>query len=187
MNIGIIISSTRPGRIGDHISKLYLNTIPKDYFECFKFEMIDLLQWQLPLYNEPGIPKQEKGKPYVHELTNLWSQKIASMDAFIFVTPQYNHGYPASLKNALDFLYYEWVNKPAIICSYGSRGGGKAAEQLKQVLLGLKMIPMDTMPAIKLQDVVHREGTTDDHSILLENQDEIKSSIEQLKNKLLSK
>ncbi|CAO3639501.1 unnamed protein product [Cunninghamella echinulata] len=148
MNIGVIIGSTRPNRIGKHITQLFLNTITHQH--GLSFEIIDLKDWQLSLLNEPGIPSKDD---YVHDLTKQWSNKINSKQGFIFITPQYNWGYPASLKNALDYLFKEWKGKPAIIVSYAYRGGGKAALQLKQVLQALNMRPMDTMPAIYMKDI----------------------------------
>ena len=68
--------------------------------------------------------------------------------------PQYNWGYPAVLKNALDFLYHEWANKPAGLVSYGSRGGGLAATQLKQVLQGLHMRPAETNIELKTDEAM---------------------------------
>eukprot|EP00929_Paragymnodinium_shiwhaense_P102736 TRINITY_DN65959_c0_g1_i1.p2 TRINITY_DN65959_c0_g1~~TRINITY_DN65959_c0_g1_i1.p2 ORF type:complete len:148 (+),score=29.29 TRINITY_DN65959_c0_g1_i1:345-788(+) len=88
---------------------------------------------------------------YADPLTQRWSKAVAAYHGYIFVCPQYNWGYPASLKNALDKLYHEWFCKPVIIVSYGGRGGGKCAEQLKQVLQGLKMRVVETMPAFKLK------------------------------------
>jgi NAD(P)H-dependent FMN reductase len=93
---------------------------------------LDLNDWPLPLSDEPKGPSTGI---YVHE-------------RFFFVTPQYNWGYPASLKNALDHLLKEWNGKPALIVSYGHHGGVKAAAQLRQVLEGLRMRPVNTMPAI---------------------------------------
>ncbi len=81
---------------------------------------------------------------YEHEHTVRWSGLVRSYDGFVFVFPQYNWGYPAVLKNALDFLYHEWANKPASLVTYGSRGGGLAATQLKQVLQGLHMRGTET-------------------------------------------
>jgi len=76
---------------------------------------------------------------YTHAHTKAWSAEIASHDAFIFVCPQYNWGYPAAVKNAIDFLFKEWMGKKGMVIAYGSRGGGKAAIQLRQVLQGLRM------------------------------------------------
>ena len=93
--------------------------------------------------------------------TRAWSAKIASADAFVFVTPQYNWGYPASLKNALDHLHGEWRGKPAAIVSYGGHGGGKCATQLAQVLQALKMRLVPTMPGLELSEAAIRHAELD--------------------------
>ncbi|EPB91215.1 hypothetical protein HMPREF1544_01920 [Mucor circinelloides 1006PhL] len=155
MNIGVIIGSTRPSRIGHQLTKWLLSIITVKH--SLNLEMIDLAEWDLPLFNEPEIPA--KGEQYYSsEKTRQWSRKIASKDGFIFITPQYNWGYPASLKNAVDYLYNEWSGKPAIIVSYANRGGGKAAAQFRQVLEGLKMRPVETMPAICLTKDMYTEN-----------------------------
>lgn len=134
MKIQIIIGSVRSGRIGDQIAN-WVEQQLRSRGE-HQFEIIDLTEWSLPLDDEPGIPAYGE---YLQPHTLAWSEKIASGDAFVFIVPQYNWGYPASLKNALDHLYTEWDNKPALIVSYANRGGGKAASQLMQVLQGLHM------------------------------------------------
>jgi NAD(P)H-dependent FMN reductase len=111
------------------------------------FEVIDLKDWPLPMDDEPAVPA---GGVYEFEHTRAWSRKIASADAFVFVTPQYNWGYPAPLKNALDHLYQEWGGKPATIVTYGARGGDKCSGQLEQVCEGLHMIPIVTKPRLVL-------------------------------------
>jgi NAD(P)H-dependent FMN reductase len=101
------------------------------------------------MFNEPTIPSQVKDpSAYVQPHTRAWSEEISKHQAFIFILPQYNWGYPAVLKNALDYLFHEWANKPALIVSYGGHGGGKAANQLKQVLQGLDMRVAENMPAL---------------------------------------
>ncbi|KAF1803607.1 putative NADPH-dependent FMN reductase [Mucor lusitanicus] len=155
MNIGVIVGSTRPSRIGHQLTKWLLSVITAK--DSLNLEIIDLAEWDLPLFNEPEIPA--KGEQYYSsEKTRQWSNKIASKDGYIFVTPQYNWGYPASLKNAVDYLYNEWTGKPAIIISYANRGGGKAAAQFRQVLDGLKMRPVQTMPAICLTKDMYTEN-----------------------------
>ena len=111
------------------------------------FEIVDLKDWPLPMDDEPGIPA---AGDYVFEHTRAWSRKISEGDGFVFVSPQYNWGYPAPLKNALDHLYREWSGKPAMIVTYGGHGGDKGAAQLRQVLEGLKMKPTPTMPGLIL-------------------------------------
>ncbi|KAJ5994372.1 hypothetical protein N7451_010096 [Penicillium sp. IBT 35674x] len=105
--------------------------------------ILDLAAQSLPLYDEnvipASLPPTDPTPHYSKEHTRAWSKVVRQYDAFIFVTPQYNWSIPASLKNALDYLFFEWKGKPAAIVSYGSRGGGKAAEHLRGVLSGLKM------------------------------------------------
>ncbi|KAL1921789.1 uncharacterized protein VTP21DRAFT_10431 [Calcarisporiella thermophila] len=143
--VGIIVGSTRPTRVGREIANAIYNLITP--YHGLDYEVIDLLEWNLPIFNEPDLPSNGV---YVYDLTKRWSKKISSKDAFIFVTPQYNWGYPASIKNAIDYLYSEWNNKPAMIISYAYQGGGKAAAQLRQVLEGIGMKPVDTMPGIHI-------------------------------------
>jgi len=111
------------------------------------FEVVDLKKQRLPMDDEPEVPATGK---YKHAHTRAWSRKVAGAGAVVFVTPQYNWGYPAALKNALDHLYSEWAGKPAMIVSYGGHGGGRCAAQLRQVLEGLHMKSLATMPALVL-------------------------------------
>jgi len=123
-----------------------------------KYELVDLADWPLPMDDEPGIPALGV---YAQEHTRAWSRKIASADAVMFVTPQYNWGYPAPLKNAIDHLDKEWNGKPVIIVSYGGHGGDKCAAQLRQVAEGLKMRLVSTMPRIVLTHEMIRGGPID--------------------------
>jgi len=111
------------------------------------FEVVDLKDWPLPMDDEPEVPARGD---YLFEHTRAWSRKVSKGDAFVFVTPQYNWGYPAPLKNALDHLYKEWSGKPAMIVTYGGHGGGKCADHLRQVLDGLHMKPVAIMPGLRL-------------------------------------
>lgn len=141
--VGIIVGSQREPRAGLQIAIFVQNTL-RELQNHVELQIIDLAVWNLPLYNEPGIPSHiSSPEDYKHEPTRRWSSEIASYQAFIFVTPQYNWGYPASLKNAIDYLFNEWKGKPAMIVSYGGHGGGRAAGQLKQVCDGLRMLPLE--------------------------------------------
>jgi NAD(P)H-dependent FMN reductase len=119
------------------------------------YEKIDLKDWPLPMDDEPGIPALGV---YAQAHTQAWSEKVRKADGFVWVTPQYNWGYPAPLKNALDHLYDEWRGKPVVIVTYGGHGGSKCAGQLKQVAGGLKMRVMPIQPQITLTDAMIKGG-----------------------------
>ncbi|KAK1146803.1 hypothetical protein N8T08_002564 [Aspergillus melleus] len=162
--IALIICSQRNPRVGPQVADFVRETVERA-FPTTGLSLIDLAVWNLPLCDEPGIPSQIRSPDeYTHAHSRAWSREITAHDAFIFVTPQYNWGYPASIKNALDYLYHEWKGKPALIVSYGGHGGGKAAEQLRQVLQGLRMTPVEkTVPlAFPDKDVLLRGASGDD-------------------------
>lgn len=133
----VIIGSTRPGRlgapIGEWLAKRALDT-------PFDVELVDLAEVNLPLLNEPRHPRLGE---YVHEHTRDWSATIARADAFVFVIPEYNYGYNAAIKNAIDYLHNEWKHKPVGLLSYGGVSAGtRAAQMLKQVITTLSMMPV---------------------------------------------
>ncbi|ELR24022.1 NADPH-dependent FMN reductase domain containing protein [Acanthamoeba castellanii str. Neff] len=98
---------------------------------------IDLGALALPFFDGDTLPAQiTTPDAYAHDAVRQWSRRLASLDVVVIVTPQFNWGYPAVLKNAIDWLYHEWRAKPVLLVTYGSRGGGKAAAQLRQVLEG---------------------------------------------------
>ncbi|OJI87359.1 hypothetical protein ASPTUDRAFT_74171 [Aspergillus tubingensis CBS 134.48] len=154
-SIGLIICSQRTPRAGPQIGTFIHNTIRESYpAEKATIKTIDLAEWNLPLYNESGMPSRiSSADEYEHEHTKAWSREISRHEAFIFVTPQYNWGYPASVKNAIDYLFHEWKGKPALVVSYGGHGGGKAAEQLRQVLQGVRMRPLERMVGLKFPEM----------------------------------
>jgi NAD(P)H-dependent FMN reductase len=142
---------------------------------------VDLLNWHLPSDDEPGIPALGV---YGQEHTQAWSRKIASAAAVVIITPQYNWGYPAPLKNALDHLYEEWSGKPLVIVSYGRRGGDKCAAQLLQVAEGLHMRAVPTMPGIKLTDAMLRGGSLDPDSDFAIHADTVRRAFTELADQM---
>jgi len=132
--VAVVIGSTRTNRICPDIARWVVSVAQPE--STLRYKLVDLADVDLPFLDEPRPPAHGG---YVHEHTRRWSALAGSYDAFAFVLPQYNWGYPAVLKNALDFLYDEWAAKPAGIVTYGNHGGGKAATQLQQVLTGLHM------------------------------------------------
>ncbi|WP_374947481.1 NADPH-dependent FMN reductase [Agreia sp.] len=134
----IITASTRPGRIGPAFAEWF--TRVAEEHGGFAVEPIDLAEVALPFFDEPKHPKLRE---YEHQHTKDWSATIERADAFVFVTPEYNYGYSAVLKNALDFLGHEWADKAVSFVSYGGIGAGtRAVQQLKQVVTTLRMVPI---------------------------------------------
>lgn len=129
LRIAVIIGSTRPGRVGEQVARWVFEISRKR--QDAEFELVDIKEFNLPLLDEPVPPSQGK---YSQPHTKAWAAKIAAFDAFVFVTPEYNHGIAGALKNAIDFLYAEWNNKAAGFVSYGSIGGARAVEHLRLVM-----------------------------------------------------
>ncbi|HVY25826.1 MAG TPA: NAD(P)H-dependent oxidoreductase [Polyangiaceae bacterium] len=131
----VITVSTRPGRAGVPLSTWILQLAQAH--GAFDVELVDLKDVNLPLFDEPRHPRLAQ---YEHEHTKRWSAKVKAADAFIFVTPEYNHGAPPSLINALDYLVHEWAHKPVGFVSYGGPAGGtRAVQMVKPMLIALKM------------------------------------------------
>src|SRR6195952_5376124 len=146
-NLKIISSTVRPGRKGPAIAKWVADYVGAA--GLFSTEILDLGENNFPLMNEPIHPVM---KQYTHDHTMLWSKKIEEADAFIFVTAEYDYSYPASLKNALEYLVHEWAYKPVGIVSYsaGAFAGVRAVMSLKSDLLSLKAISLGEMVNIPL-------------------------------------
>lgn len=142
--IGIIIGSTRPGRRSPLIAEWFAKNLPQAELT---YDIIDLADFDLPFLDESEMPQTGT---YHHETTKRWSEKIATYAGFIFIVPQYNWGYPAVLKNALDYLYREWQGKPACLVTFGGHGGSQAQIALRLVMQGLKMPVLSVAPMITL-------------------------------------
>jgi NAD(P)H-dependent FMN reductase len=150
------MGSTRAGRLCPKIAAWVIAVARAS--TKLNYELVDLADWHLPMTDEPHIPALGG---YTQAHTRAWSDKVARSGAILIVTPQYNWGYPAPLKNAMDHLYKEWNGKPVAIVTYGGHGGGKCAAQLRQVTKGLKMRPVTPMPAIRLTDAMMMGGAFD--------------------------
>lgn len=146
-HIKIIIGSTRPGRFGVQPAQWIMEQT-KNIPEA-TFELVDLGQLNLPLLDESVPPAMANGN-YQNEHTEQWSTIVSGADGFVFVTPEYNHGVPAALKNAIDFLSSEWYYKPVSFVSYGVHGGGiRAVEHLRGITGWLRMYDMHDELALR--------------------------------------
>ena len=134
LKIAIIIGSTRPNRIGPTIAQSVYEIAKKR--NDAEFELIDIADYDLPLLDEPKPPAAGE---YVKPHTIRWGKKIETFDGFVFVTPEYNQSTSAALKNAIDFLYKEWNNKPAGFVGYGATYGLRAIQSLRLIMAQMQM------------------------------------------------
>src|SRR6476469_9747537 len=143
--VGIIVGSTRPGRKAEAVAR-WVYEIARKRTDA-EFEVVDIQDFNLPLRDEPVPPSMgQYSKPH----TKAWAAKIDSFDAFVFVTPEYNHGTSGALKNAIDFLFAEWNNKAAGFVGYGSAGGVRAVEHLRLVMAEVQVATVRNQVALLL-------------------------------------
>ncbi|WP_067170029.1 NADPH-dependent FMN reductase [Microtetraspora niveoalba] len=145
IKVGIIIGSTRPGRNGEAVAR-WVHDLAAGRDDA-SFEIVDLKDFHLPHLDEALPPAMGH---YANAHTRAWADKIASFDAYVFVTPEYNHSTSGVLKNAIDFLYAEWNNKAAAFVSYGSAGGVRAVEHLRLIMGELHVADVRTQIALSL-------------------------------------
>jgi NAD(P)H-dependent FMN reductase len=153
--LGVIVCSVREGRVGLPVAEWFLEVCAGE--PAFTPTLIDLNTVNLPMLSEPAHPRL---KQYTQPSTIEWSATIDRMDAFVFVTPEYNHGTPPALVNALDHLYQEWNYKPAGFVSYGGVSAGlRSVQMTKPILLALRMMPV--VEAVAIPSVnIHQDKET---------------------------
>lgn len=148
--LSLVIASTRPHRIGPSIAQWVLERVPDD----FETTVHDLREIKLPFLDEPGQPADGN---YTHEHTRRWSAAMTATDALVLVMPEYNRGYNAALKNAIDFLYAEWEGLPVGCVGYGWRGAEFAKSALRQTLERVKMTVVDG-PGLRFEKTLTQAG-----------------------------
>lgn len=144
--IGIITGSTRPGRNSLQVAQ-WVKGIADKRGDA-EYEIVDLAEFNLPMYAEPISAAYSQD--YQTPEAVPWARKIAELDGYVFICPEYNRGVTSALKNAIDYLYFEWNNKAAGIVSYGSAGGVRAAESLRIILAELQVATVRTHTAMSL-------------------------------------
>ena len=144
--IGIITGSTRPGRNSLQVAQ-WVKEIADKRGDA-EYEIVDLKEFNLPMYAEPISAAYSQD--YKTPEAIPWAKKVAELDGYVFITPEYNRGVTSALKNAIDYLYIEWNNKAAGIVSYGSAGGVRAAESLRIILAELQVASVRAHPAMSL-------------------------------------
>jgi NAD(P)H-dependent FMN reductase len=138
--ISVIVGSTREGRFSEKPAHWILSQLKKR--DGVDARLLDLRQFPMPFFDQPLTPSMPGRAPYQHPVVQRWTAAIAQADGFVFVTPEYNYGPSAVLKNALDWVYPEWNRKAAAFVSYGSAGGARAVQQLRANLIELQVAPI---------------------------------------------
>jgi len=138
LKIKIIIGSTRPNRFSEKPAHwICQEAKTRDGLDV---DLLDLRDYPLPFFDE--APQVLRTGVYVNPVATRWAHKVNEGDGYIIVSPEYNHAYPAVLKNALDYVYSGWNNKPVGFVSYGGVGGARGVQQLRQVAIELQMAPI---------------------------------------------
>jgi NAD(P)H-dependent FMN reductase len=140
MIISVIIGSTRQGRFSEKPAQWILQELRKR--EAIQARLLDLRDFPMPFFDQPLPPAMPGRPPYEQEVVKNWTAQIAASDGFVFVTPEYNFGPAAVLKNAIDWVYPEWNRKAAAYVSYGSAMGARAVQQLRETAIELQMAPI---------------------------------------------
>jgi NAD(P)H-dependent FMN reductase len=152
----IVTASTRPGRVGLPIAEWFRGRV--ETHGQFEVDFADLAEIALPFMDEPNHPRLQR---YEHQHTKDWSARVAAADAFVFVLPEYNHGYNAPIKNAIDYLHFEWKHKPLGIVSYGGVSAGlRGVAALKPTLVALQLnVAFNAVNIPFMAQFVDDEGT----------------------------
>src|SRR5258708_33307048 len=145
IKLAIVVGSTRPVRRAETVARWVLDIARKR--RDAEFELVDIQDYRLPLLDEPLPPSRGQ---YVQPHTKAWSAAIDPFDGYVLVTPEYNHGPSAALKNAIDFLYREWNNKAVGFVGYGGNGGARAVEILRQVVSNLELADVRAQVGLSL-------------------------------------
>jgi len=147
MKVAVIIGAVREGRKTPAQAKWVMNTLAN--MDGAETELVDLRDYPMPIFNEPVSPRYNPERK-IDPTAQKWLDKLAEFEAYVFVTPEYNHSVPGALKNAIDYVDWQLNRKPAAIVSHGSAGGARAEVALKEILSENRMVPMSTVPGVAM-------------------------------------
>jgi NAD(P)H-dependent FMN reductase len=138
--ISVIVGSTRQGRFSEKPAKWILQHLKKR--DGVDARLLDLRDFPMPFFDQPATPATPGRPPYNDEVVQRWTAAIAQSDGFVIVTPEYNYGPSAVLKNAIDWIYPEWNRKAVGFVSYGSAMGARGVQQLRETMIELQLAPI---------------------------------------------
>ena len=173
IKLTVVLASTRVGRRGKKVADWFLPIAKEDS----KFEVVvaDLAEYDLPFYTDEVEPSEREDKKYPEPMVQKWSDTVDASDAVVFVMPEYNHGMSAPLKNSIDHLYWEWLDKPVGFVGYGSRGAADAIDSLRHTAKALKWKLAPSIVGIR-----QVKKSFDDNGQLIDDKDYKKTAKEML-------
>jgi NAD(P)H-dependent FMN reductase len=155
--ISVIVGSTREGRFSEKPAKWFLEHLKKR--DGVDARLLDLIDFPMPFFDQPATPATPGRPAFEHEVVQSWTAAIGESDGFVFVTPEYNYGPAAVLKNAIDWVYPEWHRKPAAFVSYGSAMGVRSVQQLRHTMIELQVAPIRSSVHIPVTTLLaHYQG-----------------------------
>jgi len=158
MKLAVIIGATRHGRKTPQMATWALQTAQQQ--EDIEAELVDLKDYPMPFFDEPISPRYNPNRE-IDRAAQKWLKKLEAFDAYLFVTPEYNHSIPAVLKNALDYVTWEFVRKPGAVIAHGSAGGARAQTDLKEILSESRLVLVPTAPSLAITgmtDMIDEKG-----------------------------
>ena len=178
LKIGVVIGSTRQQRFAEYPAHWIANLLGQQ--PEVHVTILDLRDYNLPNYDETVSPAMLGEQRYEDPAVARWTQAVEAQDGFILVGPEYNHGYSAVLKNALDYVYQGWNRKPVAFIGYGNLGGARAIEQLRQVTVELQMVPLAAAVHLPLAPLIAHFTGGDGSAALPESNDKAAAMIADL-------
>jgi NAD(P)H-dependent FMN reductase len=158
MKVAVIIGAVREGRKTPQQAKWVMKTL--EPMAGVDAELVDLKDYPMPIFEEPVSPRYNPNR-VVDPAAKKWLDKLEEFEAYVFVTPEYNHSIPGVLKNAFDYVDWQLKRKPAAVVSHGSAGGARAEVALKEILSESRMVPMSTVPGVAMthmSEMIDEEG-----------------------------
>jgi len=159
--ISVIVGSNRPGRFSEKPAHWIMQQLNKR--DGVDARLLDLRDYPMPFFDQPATPATPGRADFEHEVVQKWTAAIGQSDGFVFVTPEYNYGPAAVLKNAIDWVYAEWNRKAACFVSYGNVGGARGVQQLRQTVIELQVAPIRASVHIPVATLIahYRGGDVD--------------------------
>lgn len=151
--IAVVLGAIREGRKTPQQAKWVMNTL--EAMDDVEAELVDLQDYPMPLFDEPISPRYNPDRK-VDPRAQKWLDKLVEFEAYVFVTPEYNHSIPGALKNAIDYVDWQLQRKPAAVVSHGTAGGARAEVALKEILSESRAVPMSTQPGVAMTGMSER-------------------------------